>query len=158
MSWLYFSERVKQNIIKHGLPLVPWKQKQKPSRLYITCKNRRAWHQDSDASKKNIYTLLLQTTNKTGPGEAHEGMEAELQGHLTPAQHWTRSPTIIHSCCPCLPADISPSLLRDLTWWWWKLKQSVQESLRILPWGLLHWVPLLDWSPGAIWGANETKV
>lgn len=29
-----------------------------------------------------------------------------------------------------------PFGMRDLTWWWWKLRPSLQESLLILPWGL----------------------
>lgn len=106
--------------------------------------------------KKNIHYFFKLQIKQARGGPRGNGSRAPRP--LTPAQHWTRSPMVIHSCCPCLPADISPSLLRDLTWWWWKLKQSVQESLRILPWGLLHWVPLFDWSPGAIWIANETKV
>lgn len=93
MSWLYFSERVKQNIIKHGLSLVPWKQKKKPSRLYITCKNRRAWHQDSDASKKNIhYFFKLQIKQALGrpkrewkqsskATDANSALNAQSHGH-----------------------------------------------------------------------------
>lgn len=100
---VFFFERVKHKWrCKHGLPLDPWRQNQKPWRLFIRCKTKKnlelgfRCHQDSES------TSSLQTTHGTRLCESPKRTEAGLQGSaLVPAHHWKPTLMVIHSCHPC---------------------------------------------------------